>query len=229
MVKISVSGSKGRMGSRIIKLIEEDDGLELAGAFDLNDDARVAIKACDVLIEFTTPEATIKNLSIAQELGKAVVIGTTGLDGERIALLKKASSKVPIVFSPNMAVGVNLLFKLTEEVSRILDETFTASVSETHHVHKKDAPSGTAKRLQSIIAEARGVGLGHVRVDAQRTGEVVGDHIVILDGKEERLELVHHAKSRDVFVRGALVAAKFIKDKKKGLYGMDQVLGISGK
>ncbi|MFH1753166.1 MAG: 4-hydroxy-tetrahydrodipicolinate reductase [Candidatus Omnitrophota bacterium] len=229
MIKIAVSGSKGRMGSSLIRLIEDDSKLELSGAFDQGDDARAAIKDCDVLIEFTMPESTVKNLSIACELGKALVIGTTGLDEKMLALIKKASSKVPIVFSPNMAVGVNLLFKLVEEAARALDDTFTFSVSETHHIHKKDSPSGTAKRLQGIIAGSRGVEPGQVRVEAQRKGEVVGDHIVVLDGKEERLELVHHAKSRDVFARGALVAAKFVAGKKKGLYGMDEVLNMVAK
>ncbi len=223
MIKIAVSGYKGRMGSRIKRLVEEDPQLELAGVFEIGDDPRAAIEACDLLIEFTTPEATVKNLGIAKELGKAVVIGTTGLDDEKLAIVKEASSKMPIVFSPNMAVGVNLLFKVAGQMAEVLGKDFAASISETHHVHKKDAPSGTAKRLHSIIAEKVNK---DVKVESQRIGEVVGDHTVVFDGKEEKLEITHHAKSRDVFARGALIAAKFIAKKKSGLFSMNEVLGL---
>lgn len=223
MIKIAVSGSRGRMGNRIIRLIEEDQELKLSSAFDVDDDPVNAIKNCDVLIDFTAPEASIKNLEIAKKLGKAVVIGTTGLDEAKAKLIKEASNKIPVVFSPNMSVGVNLLFAITQKAALLLDETYTASISETHHVHKKDAPSGTAKRLHDIIVHER---KNNVSVDSKRKGEVVGDHTVVFDGKEERIEITHHAKSRDVFARGAIVAAKFINKKKKGLFTMREVLGI---
>jgi len=226
MIKVAVSGSKGRMGNRIREMVEEDPQLELAGAFDINDDATAAIKECDVLIEFTTPDATIKNLAIAKGLGKAVVIGTTGLDDEKMSVVKEAARKIPIVSSPNMAVGVNLFFKLAQKAASILDKSYLASISETHHVHKKDAPSGTAKRLHGIIAGERKADLKEIKVESKRIGEVVGDHTVVFDGKEEKLEIMHHAKSRDVFAKGAIVAAKFVTQKKKGLYSMNEVLGI---
>lgn len=227
MIKVAVSGCNGRMGKRIKRMVEGDPELKLAGAFDIDDEPKAAVKNCDVLIEFTTPEATVKNLKIARDLGKAAVIGTTGLDDEKINFVKEAATKIPIVFSPNMAVGVNLLFKLIERVSTILDKTYTPSISETHHVHKKDAPSGTAKKLRNIIADKRKLDLEDIKVKSQRTGEVVGDHTVVFDGKEERLEITHHAKSRDVFAMGAIIAAKFIAGKRPGLYNMDEVLGIS--
>lgn len=227
MIRVTVSGCQGRMGSRIRRLVAEDPQLELAGAFDINDDAMSAIKKCDVLIEFTTPDATVKNLGIARELGKAVVVGTTGLDDEKLTFVKETSSKIPVVFSPNMAIGVNLLFKLVGSMASVLDKRYLPSISETHHVHKKDAPSGTAKRLRDIITEKRNMDLEDIKVESQRIGEVVGDHTVAFDGKEERLEITHHAKSRDVFARGAIVAAKFIVGKKAGLYNMGEVLGIN--
>jgi len=227
MIKVAVSGCEGRMGSRVKRLVEEDPALELTSGFDVDDDPRRAIEKCDVLIEFTSPDATVKNVGIARELGKAAVVGTTGLDKEKAAFIQEAAGTIPIVFSPNMAVGVNLLFKLAGDAAAVLDETFTASISETHHVHKKDAPSGTARRLRDIVAGARGAKPEDITVASQRTGEVVGDHALVLDGKEERLEFIHRAKSRDAFARGAIMAAKFIAGRKKGLYGMGEVLGIS--
>lgn len=226
MIKIAVSGSKGRMGARIIKLIQEDPSAELAGGFDIKDDPMPVIKASDVLIEFTSPEATLKNLGIAKKLGKAMVIGTTGINEKTLELIKDASSKIPVVFSPNMSVGVNLLFNLTGKAASILNDTYTPSISETHHVHKKDAPSGTAKKLQAIIADARKTAAGDIKTESLREGEVVGDHTIVFDGAEETLEIKHHAKSRDVFARGAVVAAKFAAGKTKGLFSMNEVLGI---
>ena len=142
MVKIAVSGSKGRMGQRIIKLIKDDPQLKLAGGFDIGDDPRSAIKACDVLIEFTTPDATMANLKIAKDLGKGIVIGTTALDKSKTDLIKKAAGDIPVVFSPNMSVGVNLFFKTAGQIARVFGKDYIPSISETHHVHKKDAPSG---------------------------------------------------------------------------------------
>ncbi len=226
MLRISVAGSNGKMGSRIKTLVGEDRELSLAGAFDVKDDARTAIERGDVLIEFTTPAATIDNLKIAVELKKAVVIGTTGIDENGISSIKEAAASIPIVYSPNMAVGVNLLFKIVQESATVLSKTFASSIEETHHRYKKDAPCGTAMALQNIIADNAMIDLRDIKVESKRIGDVVGDHTVIFDGKEERIEITHHAKSRDIFVKGAIVAAKFIRDKKPGLYTMNEVLGI---
>ncbi|NQT06734.1 MAG: 4-hydroxy-tetrahydrodipicolinate reductase [Candidatus Omnitrophica bacterium] len=227
MIKVAVSGSNGRMGLRIKKLIEDDPGLELSGAFDINDDPGPIINGCDVLIDFTTPEATIKNIAIVKKAGKAIVIGTTGIDEKGLKHIKEAAKNIPVVFSPNMSVGVNLLFKLIEKASAVLDKTYRASISETHHIHKMDAPSGTAKRLKDIIVDTRNVAPGDIKVDSKRTGEVAGDHTIVFDGKEETLEITHHAKSRDVFAKGAVIAAKFIAKKRKGFFSMNEVLGIN--
>jgi len=155
------------------------------------------------------------------------VIGTTGIDEKGLKHIKEAAKNIPVVFSPNMSVGVNLLFKLIEKASAVLDKTYRASISETHHIHKMDAPSGTAKRLKDIIVDTRNVAPGDIKVDSKRTGEVAGDHTIVFDGKEETLEITHHAKSRDVFAKGAVIAAKFIAKKRKGFFSMNEVLGIN--
>jgi 4-hydroxy-tetrahydrodipicolinate reductase len=225
MIKIAVSGSKGRMGGSILRLAGEDPDITVASAFDVGDDPRAAIEKCDILIDFTAPAATMENLKIAGELKKGVVIGTTGISDDKAAIIKETAASVPVVYAPNMAIGVNVFFKLVKDVSSLL-KSFGISITETHHVHKKDAPSGTAKKMHQIASQASGIAAADIPVASKREGEVVGDHTIVLDGKEERLELTHHAKSRDVFARGALTAAKFLADKKKGLYGMDKVLGI---
>ena len=226
MIKVAVSGSLGRMGKMIIELAGEDRKLTVSGTFDKDDSPESAIKNSDVLVDFTTPAATIKNLRIAQENKKAVVIGTTGLSDEQKNAIKDASKSIPIVFSPNMSIGVNLLFKLAKEAAAALDESYKASLSETHHVHKKDAPSGTAKKLAEIIALTRKISQADVDVKSKREGEVVGDHAVVFDGHEERIELSHSAKTRRVFAKGAIEAAKFVAGKKPKLYDMFDVLGL---
>ena len=226
MTNIAVSGSKGRMGAMILNLAKKDPRFKITGNFDKGEDAVKAIKASDVLVEFTSPEATMKNLEIARKHKKAVVIGTTGLDSKQQKCIEKTSAHIPIVASPNMAVGVNLLFALVSEASCVLDKVYKASISETHHVHKKDAPSGTAKKLAALIAEVRQMSLDKIKVESKREGEVTGEHTVCFDGPEERLELKHSAKTRQVFAKGALEAARFAVSKKKGLYNMFDVLGL---
>ena len=226
MIKIAVSGSRGRMGSMILKLAETVPQLKVVGRFDKDDDPQGQVKNCDCLIEFTTPEATVKNLEVASTYGKAMVIGTTGLNEEQKKAVEEASRKIPIVISPNMAIGVNLLFKLAAEAARALDRAYEPSISETHHVHKKDAPSGTAKKLAQLIAGARDIPPDKIKIEAKREGEVTGDHTVIFNGAEEKLELFHRAKTRLAFAKGALEAAKFVVGKKPKLYNMFDVLGL---
>ncbi len=227
MIKLAVSGSRGRMGGSIIRLAEAEPDLEVVAAFDIGEEPRPTVEKCDVLIDFTSPDAAIKNLRAAMDAGKGVVIGTTGLSEADVSVINEAASSVPIVFSPNMAVGVNVFFRLVKDAAALLGGFFGISVSETHHVHKKDAPSGTAKKIRRIAAEAGRLGIDSVKVDSRREGEVVGDHAIVFDAAEETLTLSHHAKSRNVFARGALVAARFVSRKEKGLYGMDDVLGIN--
>lgn len=226
MIKIAVSGSNGRMGSMILGLARKDPLVKISGQFDKDDGSEGPVRNCDVLIEFTTPEATIENLKVALKHGKAMVIGTTGLNDGQKAALCEASKKIPIVFSPNMAVGVNLLFALVSQVSGVLDKSYEPSISETHHTHKKDAPSGTAKRLAELIAEVRNIPADKIKIDAKREGEIIGDHSVVFDGAQETLELKHSAKTRAVFAKGAIEAAKFVAGKKASLYNMFDVLGL---
>ncbi len=224
MIKIAVSGSEGRMGRRIIALAGKDRDIEIVAKFDVGGDAEQEIRKCDVLIEFTTPQATVEHVRIAEKLNKAMVIGTTALSDEDIGIIKKASGKIPIVQSPNMSVGVNLLFKLAKDAARVLAPEYRIEMTETHHVHKKDAPSGTAKKLAEIVAKERGADASSVHIESKREGEVVGDHSLVFDSPTEKIELAHSAKSRDTFVAGAVTAAKFLKGKKAGLYTMQDVL-----
>jgi len=237
MVKIAVSGSRGRMGKMILDLANRDPRFKIAGRFDKDDDAESAVRASDVLIEFTTPEATIKNLELALGNKKAMVIGTTGLSEEQQRKIENAAKSIPIVMSPNMAIGVNVLFKLAAESAFALDDSYKVSISETHHVHKKDSPSGTAKKLAQFIAEARKATEGSpkrsreisqdkIKIDAKRIGEVIGEHSASFDGSEETLTLQHSAKTRSVFAKGALEAANFIAGKPPALYNMFDVLGL---
>lgn len=235
MVKIGISGACGKMGKRIISLAEEEGfilafGLEEKGHPDLGkirqgvrieDDPR-EIKNCDCLIEFTNPSATIEHLSFLVKFNKSAVIGTTGLDEVQQEKVKEAAEIIPIVFSPNMSVGVNLLFKLIEEAAKIL-KGYDVDIQEAHHIHKKDAPSGTAKKIAQLINNQD----FNVRIEdikADRVNEVVGDHKVIFESKVDKIELFHSAKTRDIFAQGALLAAKWIINRPRGLYSMDDVL-----
>jgi 4-hydroxy-tetrahydrodipicolinate reductase len=226
MIKVAVAGSEGRMGKRIIGLAEKDKEIDVVAKFDMGIDPTPEIAKCDVLIEFTTPKATVDHTAIAEKLKKAIVIGTTALSDEHRNILKKASETIPIVLSPNMSVGVNLLFKLCEETAGILPADYKVEMKEMHHVHKKDAPSGTAKKLADLVSKQRKVNVQNILIESVREGEIVGDHKVVFDSQTERIELLHSAKTRDTFVAGAITAAKFLKDKKNGLYSMQDVLGI---
>jgi 4-hydroxy-tetrahydrodipicolinate reductase len=243
MIKLVISGSCGRMGSKIAALAAQDEDIRITGALEkegnpnigkrLEDVLRIkgldvevssnseeTIKKGDVLIEFTSPEATLNHLEIAAKNKKAMVIGTTAIDEAGIKKIKDASIETAIVFSPNMSVGVNLLFKLTKDAASVL-KNYNISMTEAHHVHKKDAPSGTAKKLAGIVKEAGG---REVPIKSIREGEIVGDHELTFEGEFETLKLGHHAKSRDVFASGGLIAAKFVAGKKKGLFNMQDVL-----
>jgi len=226
MIKIAIAGSHGKMGKRIVALAEKDKDIKIVSKFDVGTDAEPEIKKCDVLIEFTAPQATAEHVSIARKLKKGVVIGTTGLPREDNDIIKKASKEIPIVISPNMSVGVNLLFKLCQDAARALPKEYKVSIREVHHIHKKDSPSGTAKRLADVITSERKILAGEIPIEAIREGEVVGDHKVVFDSETETIELFHSAKSRDTFAEGAVKAAKFLAGKSSGLYSMRDVLGI---
>ena len=188
------------------------------------DDIQRALSAGDVLIEFTRPEPTLEHVGIARRLKKPMVIGTTGLTDDQRRAVADAARDIPIVLSPNMSPGVNVLFELVATAAKRLGLRYDVDVVEAHHRAKQDAPSGTAKRLAEVIAKGRRQPVSAIPVHSVRAGDIVGDHTVILAGPAERLELTHRAHSRDVFARGALAAARFVAGRKPGLYDMLDVL-----
>ena len=199
-------------------------GISNGAAVQIGSDAKAAMGRGDVVIEFTSPEATVAHAAVAQQLHKPMVIGTTGLSEDQQAALRATAKTIPIVFSPNMSLGVNVLFELAQTAARRLGVAYDVEVVESHHRQKKDAPSGTAKRLAEALASARKQPSGSIPVHAIRAGDIVGDHTVILAGPAERLELTHRAHSREVFAQGALRAAQFIVTQSPGLYDMSHVL-----
>ncbi|HBH97615.1 MAG TPA: 4-hydroxy-tetrahydrodipicolinate reductase [Candidatus Omnitrophica bacterium] len=246
-IKLVISGCCGRMGIRIASLALEDSIFAVAGAIEtkghpsigqdvgqlvgvkptgthVTDDVKGAIQAGDVLIEFTRPEPTVEHVRIAAQLKRPAVIGTTGLTDAQRAEIIQAAKTVPIVLSPNMSVGVTLLFELAQIASQRLGGAYDVEVVEAHHKAKLDSPSGTAKRLAEVVAEGRRQPTETIPVHAIRAGDVVGDHTVIFAGPSERLELTHRAQSRDVFALGALRAAQFVVTQRPGLYDMRDVL-----
>src|SRR3989338_6701812 len=244
MIKLAVSGCCGRMGGRIIALSTQDRNFNVVGAVEvprhpnigrniwgvlgidsmsckITDDMKSALGNADVLIEFTTAEATVDNLKLAKKLKKAAVIGTTGLNEQQISVLKDASAAIPIIFSPNMSVGVNTLFSILPEVAKKLGPDYSVEIIEAHHKAKKDAPSGTATKMAEAIMN---VIKRDIPTHAMRLGDIVGDHTVVFCGNSERIEIKHQAHSRDLFALGALKAAKWIAGKPAGLYSMQDVL-----
>jgi len=267
MVRIIVSGIMGKMGRKIAELSYGDEDVEIVGGVEnpdcvhfhnnvgeiigkdidapvVSDLAQIIDKA-DVIIDFAgNTEAVLAHLRLAaaDKNKKAMVIGTTGFTENQINEIKELSKGIPIVFAPNMSIGVNLLFKLVEEASKALkDKGYDIEVIEIHHRHKKDAPSGTAVKLVDILKKETGINKvvhgregiyengrpsNEIGVFALRGGDVVGEHTVIFAGSGERIELTHRAGSRDIFARGAVEAAKWVKDKPAGLYDMMDVLGL---
>ncbi|MFC1809641.1 4-hydroxy-tetrahydrodipicolinate reductase [Candidatus Omnitrophota bacterium] len=265
-IKIAVAGVCGRMGQRISALVSQAPDMELVAVFErkgykalvetvssfipsskkvfVTDNAEKAIARCDVLIDFTFPQVTLTNLKYVKKHKKKIVIGTTGLSDKQRKVVKKTAGGNAIVFSPNMSVGVNLLFKLSSLVASTLHADYDIEIVEAHHKHKKDSPSGTAAHLAEIVAASRKVSLakkgvygrkgvtgerarGSIGVHAIRGGDVVGEHTVSFLTEGERVELVHKASSRDAFAKGALVAARFLKNKRRGIFSMQDVLGLS--
>jgi 4-hydroxy-tetrahydrodipicolinate reductase len=265
-IRAVVAGAGGRMGQRIVVALDGQQDIALCGACEraghaaIGSDAGVAagIRAAgilieermegilargDVLIDFTAPEASLRHVELAVQQGKALVLGTTGLDAAQVAILEKAARKIPIVYAPNMSVGVNLLFKVLGDVAAVLGDSYDVEIVEAHHRFKKDAPSGTAKKMAQVIAETLRRDLDKVAVPgrsglvgertteeigifAVRGGDIVGDHTVTFAGLGERIEITHRAHSRDTFARGAVRAAKWVVGRVPGLYDMMDVLGL---
>jgi 4-hydroxy-tetrahydrodipicolinate reductase len=266
VVELVVAGAAGRMGSRIVALAREAADLRVAGAFEQAGHPAVGRDAGDVagvgalgvpivadptdlltpgrvLVEFTAPEASVAHVRLAAQGGAGAVLGTTGLQAAQVDELRRLAARVPILFSPNMSVGVNLAFRVLAMMAKALGDDYDVEITEIHHRMKKDAPSGTAAKMAEVIAEALGRrieevgvygrhglvgarGRAEIGVHALRGGDVVGEHTVVFSTLGERLELTHRAHSRDTFVQGALRAARFVAGAAPGLYSMHDVLGL---
>ncbi len=266
-MNVGVLGCAGRMGRAILAEVLASEGDALAGGIEaaghpavgqdlgalagaepiglaVQTDAAGLIAAADVVIEFSTPEASVRHAEIAGAHGTAHVIGTTGLSEAEATALRRAAERAPVVWAANMSLGVNLLLGLTRQVARALGpEAFDIEILEMHHRHKVDAPSGTALALGEAAARGRGVSLERVAARGRdgltgprasgaigfavlRGGDVVGDHVVTFAGAGERLELAHRATDRRIYARGALHAARWAVGKPPGLYGMADVLRL---
>ncbi|MET0104753.1 MAG: 4-hydroxy-tetrahydrodipicolinate reductase [Sedimenticola sp.] len=266
MVRVAVVGAAGRMGKSLIQAVCDTEGLELGAATERPDSTLVGVDAgevagvgklgvsiaggldrvvddFDVVIDFTSPAATIGHLQICSANDKRMVIGTTGLDEEQKAALKSAAEKIAIVFAPNMSVGVNLCFKLLDIAARVMGDDVDIEVIEAHHRHKVDAPSGTALRMGEVVADALGRDLKECAVygregqtgerdrktigfETIRAGDVVGDHTVLFAAMGERVEITHKASSRMTFANGAARASGWIMGYENGLFDMQDVLGL---
>jgi len=264
MLDILITGSSGRMGQALLQATLADPELRLAAALDradcpqLGKDAgemfgaacgvklgtdQQALRPGSVLVDFTRPEPSLEYLAACRKAGAGMVIGTTGFTAAQKQLIADAAQEIPVVFAPNMSVGVNLLINLVQAAARVLSEGYDIEIIEAHHRHKVDAPSGTALRLGEAAAAALGRDLAQCAVYGRegvtgerdpstigfatvRGGDVVGDHTVLFAGIGERVELTHKASSRATFAIGALRAAKFLAGKKNGLYDMQDVLGL---
>jgi 4-hydroxy-tetrahydrodipicolinate reductase len=242
-LKLLINGAKGRMGQTIASCAAADPELQVAARIDVGDDLQAALPECQAVLDFTHADATASVARACEQAGKILVIGTTGQDATSRRSVADSARNIPIVFAPNFSVGVNTLFWLTRKAAEILGPDFDLEVIEMHHRLKKDAPSGTAKRLAEILAGVRGLSyerdVRHGRagmigervgteigLHALRGGDVVGDHTVVYANIGERLELTHKASSRDTFARGALRAVKWARSQPPGLYDMQDVLGL---
>jgi 4-hydroxy-tetrahydrodipicolinate reductase len=240
-LKILLNGAKGRMGLTIASVAGDMDAV-ITAATDAGDNPADHLAGCDVIIDFSTHHATGRLLELAIAQRKPIVIGTTGHSADEKKRLLALAAQVPCVWAGNFSVGVNLLFALTRRATAALGADYDTEVIEMHHRFKKDAPSGTAARLLEIILEERKLSaeaLRHGRsgitgerqptevgVHALRGGDVVGDHTVLFAALGERIELTHKASDRGIFARGAVRAAHWVAQQPKGVYDMQDVLGL---
>jgi len=222
-VRVLLIGAAGRMGRSVADLAKADPKIDIVAQCDLDDPLEPAMKNCDVIIDFSQPDAITEVCRTALNHHKSLVIGTTGHSQEQRRTIEKTAESVPIIFASNFSVGVNVLFWLTRKAAELLGQDFNPEIIEKHHKMKKDAPSGTAKTLADVLKAAQ---KKEIPIQSIREGEVVGEHTVIFNGPSERLELTHRAASREIFARGALRAAHWIMGKAPGLYTMQDVLGL---
>ena len=243
-LRVAVAGASGRMGQMLIEAVSAAPDCGLAGTLDIGVDIRAGLAQAQVLIDFTRPEGTLAHLAACRELGVKAVIGTTGFSDAQKAEIAAHARHIAIVLAPNMSVGVNVVFKLLDMAARALAEGYDIEIVESHHRHKVDAPSGTALKMGEVLAAAQGRELKDVAVYARqgitgerqpgsigfatvRGGDIVGDHSVMFCGTGERIEISHKSASRATYAQGALRAARFLADRPHGLFGMDDVLGLS--
>lgn len=263
--RIGIVGASGRMGRMLLEVALKDDGVALGGAFDVpgspaigqsvgqmtglasdlrvNDDLAGGLSGIDCLIDFTRPQGTLEHLERCRQAGVAMVIGTTGFEAEGKSAIAAAARDIPVVFAPNMAVGVNLVFKLLETAARILNQGYDIEIVEAHHRLKIDAPSGTALRMGEVVAGALGRDLKECAVYGRegvtgerdpsmigfatvRGGDIVGDHTAMFCGIGERVEITHKAGSRMPYALGSMRAARFLAGRQNGLFDMQDVLGL---
>ena len=263
--RIAIAGASGRMGQMLIDAVNASGDCLLTGALDvasspaigldasafsgrasgvlIHSDLREGLKDSRVLIDFTRPEATLVHLEHCQSQGVSLIIGTTGFNAAEKQAIENAAQKISVVFAPNMAVGVNAVFKLLSVAAKILNAGYDVEVIEAHHRHKVDAPSGTALRMGEVVANALGQDLsecaiygrqGHtgerpatqIGFSTIRGGDIVGDHTVLFAGEGERIEITHKSASRMSYALGALRAGRFLADKSHGLFDMQDVLGL---
>jgi 4-hydroxy-tetrahydrodipicolinate reductase len=243
-MKIGILGAKGRMGKMICHEIRSGQyGATVGAEVDIGGDAAAAFGSCDVMIDFTSPEACIDHAALASQYQKPLVVGTTGLSPVEEAALAAAAKKTAVFYTANMSFGVNLLLSLVEQAAAKLNDEFDIEIFEAHHRNKVDAPSGTALALGHAAAKGRKVKFedavipsrfgnigarvpGSIGMSVFRGGDVVGEHTVTFAGIGERIELTHKASDRAIFAKGAVKAALWLKGKKPGLYSMRDVLGV---
>ena len=266
MIKVVVAGAAGRMGCRLVSLVRDSTALMLVGALEgkghpalgedagefagsgragipITDDLSALMERGEVVIDFSSPEATLDHMQTVVGSRRAAVIGTTGFSTIQLDELKTLTQHIPCVFSPNMSVGINLLYKVISEMAKTLGDDYDIEVIEAHHRLKKDAPSGTAIKIAEVLARSVSRDLNQVGVYARkgligertkgeigiqtiRAGDIVGDHTVLFGGMGERIEVTHRASSRDTFARGALRAARWVVRQPPGLYDMMDVLSL---
>lgn len=266
MLRIAIAGASGRMGRTLVEAVHQNPEMRLGAASALPADPAVGqdvgalcglplqqvrltgdlgseLNNFDVLIDFTSPEATVAHARLCAQHGKKLIVGTTGLDAAQKALLAEAAETTAIVFAPNMSIGVNLCFKLLELAAQVIGENCDIEIVEAHHRHKKDAPSGTALGMGEVVARTLGRDLKDVAVYGReghtgerdgktigfatiRAGDIIGDHTVIFASPGERVEISHKASSRMNFAAGAVRAALWLRDRQTGLYSMQDVLGL---
>ena len=224
MIRVAIAGA-GRMGQAIAAGLEKQDDMELVGLWGRGGDLASLVEAADVVIDFSLPDGTEQVLAAVERLGKPLVCGVSGLSDEQMAALDHVAASVPVVYDRNMSLGVAVLEHSVREAARSLGTDFAVEIAEVHHVHKKDAPSGTALKLGEAVAEARGEqGTGSVKFQSERRGEVPGDHDVVMRSPTETLTFGHSVTTRQVFADGAIRAARWVVGKPAGRFLMRDVL-----